>query len=44
VGGFFRFRHLAKFTSASLVEMKNAKRCTAANDFLSLFSWVQGHQ
>jgi len=44
VGGFFRFRHRAKFTSMRLAKMKKAKRCTAADGFLSLFSWVQGHQ
>jgi len=44
VGGFFHFRQRAKFTSASLAEMKKAKRCCAAADgFLALFSWVQGH-
>ena len=44
VGGFFRFRHRAKFTSARLAEMKKAKRCGAADGFLYLFSWVQGLQ
>jgi hypothetical protein len=43
VGGFFHFRHRAKFTSARLAEMKKAKRCGAADGFFSLFSWVQGH-
>ena len=43
VGGFFHFRHRAKFTSARLAEMKKANRCCAADGFLSLFSWVQGH-
>jgi len=44
VGGFFRFRHRAKFTSMRLAKMKKAKRCGAADGFLYLFSWVQGHQ
>jgi len=42
VGGFFRFRHRTKFTSARLAEMKKAKRCGAADGFLFLLSWVQG--
>jgi len=44
VGGFFRFRYRAKFTSARLAEMKKAKRCGAADGFFSLLSWAQGHQ
>jgi len=42
VGGFFRFGR-AKLALAS-TEMKKAIRCSAADGFLSLFSWVQGHQ
>jgi len=42
VGGFFVLARL-KLASKS-DQKKKAKRCRAADDFLSLFSWVQGHQ
>jgi hypothetical protein len=41
VGGFFRLGR-AKLALAN-TEMKKAKRCCAADGFLSLLSWVQGH-
>ena len=37
VGGFFHFRHRAKFTSARLAEIKKAQRCCAADGFLFSF-------
>jgi len=42
VGGFFVLARL-KLASKS-DQKKKAKRCGAADGFLSLFSWVQGHQ
>jgi hypothetical protein len=42
VGGFFVLARL-KLASKS-DQNKKAKRCGAADGFLSLFSWVQGHQ
>jgi len=42
VGGFFVLSRL-KLASKS-DQKKKAKRCGAADGFLSLFSWAQGHQ
>jgi len=42
VGGFFVLARL-KLASKS-DQKKKAERCGAADGFLSLFSWVQGHQ
>jgi hypothetical protein len=42
VGGFFRLRHRAKFTSVRLAEMKKAKRCGAADGFLTILVGYKG--
>jgi hypothetical protein len=42
VGGFFRLRHPTKFTSVRLAEIKKAKRCGAADGFISLLVGYKG--
>ena len=42
VGGFFRFRHRAKFTSVRMVKMKKAKRCAAADGFDTVLVGYKG--